>query len=178
MGGQIDLEEITGSTACSLIERFFCYSDAPPRRKHRMANSPWRPSSSCFSGPLRSEHDPPSSPARMSDCSSALVGAIFPPNVWGNEDAIAFRDLSPVAPEHGLVIPREPIESLAELDFTRAEHSGSGRLGANGWRVRRKPERGGDGLQFGDEAAKPSSPPPSREEAAALRGRRIAAFRS
>lgn len=36
--------------------------------------------------------------------------------VWEDEDCIAFRDISPQAPTHILVVPRKPIPSLDDLD--------------------------------------------------------------
>lgn len=36
--------------------------------------------------------------------------------VFENEDVLAFRDISPVAPTHVLVIPKEPVESLAHAE--------------------------------------------------------------
>jgi histidine triad (HIT) family protein len=41
--------------------------------------------------------------------------------VFEDEKCLAFRDLSPQAPTHVLVIPKKPIESFNELDAADAE---------------------------------------------------------
>ena len=40
--------------------------------------------------------------------------------VYQDDRAVAFRDASPQAPTHVLVIPREPIPSLADCDAAQA----------------------------------------------------------
>jgi histidine triad (HIT) family protein len=52
----------------------------------------------------------------MSDCLFCKIrdGAIASKRVAENEHAIAFRDVSPQAPTHVLVIPRKHLASLAE----------------------------------------------------------------
>jgi len=40
--------------------------------------------------------------------------------VFENDDLIAFRDISPVAPTHVLVIPRKPIRSIAQANESDA----------------------------------------------------------
>mgnify|MGYP001027024165 FL=1 len=41
--------------------------------------------------------------------------------IYEDEDVLAFRDLSPQAPTHVLVIPRKPIPSLNDLEEGDAE---------------------------------------------------------
>jgi histidine triad (HIT) family protein len=53
----------------------------------------------------------------MADClfCRIVAGEIPADIVAENARAIAFRDLSPVAPTHSLVIPREHLENVAEV---------------------------------------------------------------
>lgn len=44
--------------------------------------------------------------------------------VYQDERAVAIRDINPAAPVHILVIPREPIPSLAELEERHRELAG------------------------------------------------------
>ncbi len=46
--------------------------------------------------------------------------------VWEDEDTLAFRDISPQAPTHILVVPRKPLPKLA--DATEADTELLGRL--------------------------------------------------
>lgn len=48
-------------------------------------------------------------------------GEIAADVVYEDEDVVAFRDLSPQAPTHILIIPRKPIPSLNELQPEDAE---------------------------------------------------------
>jgi histidine triad (HIT) family protein len=41
--------------------------------------------------------------------------------IYEDERALAFRDINPIAPVHVLVIPKEHIESLAEVKETQLE---------------------------------------------------------
>ncbi len=61
----------------------------------------------------------------MSDClfCRLAAGDIPSTRVADSDDAMAFRDINPVAPDHVLVIPKVHIGSLAELDFDRPEHA-------------------------------------------------------
>jgi histidine triad (HIT) family protein len=63
-----------------------------------------------------------------------------------NDDLVAFRDINPQAPVHILIIPREHIPSLGDVDDARAELVGKLHLAARdlarraglesqGWRV-------------------------------------------
>ena len=63
-----------------------------------------------------------------------------------NDDIVAFRDINPQAPVHILIIPREHITTLGEVDDARAELVGKLHLAArdlarragldnHGWRV-------------------------------------------
>lgn len=44
--------------------------------------------------------------------------------VYRDEQAVAFKDINPVAPSHTLVVPREHIESLASLESEHAPLAG------------------------------------------------------
>lgn len=54
-------------------------------------------------------HDP--------DCIFCLIneGKIPSTKVWEDDQCLAFRDINPLAPTHILVIPKEHIDSAAEL---------------------------------------------------------------
>ena len=58
----------------------------------------------------------------MSDClfCKIIAGEIPSTKVYEDENVFAFRDIAPQAPTHILVVPREHIESVADLN---AEHS-------------------------------------------------------
>jgi histidine triad (HIT) family protein len=58
----------------------------------------------------------------MSDCLFCKIatGEIPATIVQNNEEFVAFRDVNPQAPTHVLVIPREHIRSLNELDDDQA----------------------------------------------------------
>ena len=53
--------------------------------------------------------------------SRILRGEIPCDEVYSDEHCLAFRDITPQAPVHVLVIPREPIPSLQDV---REEHAG------------------------------------------------------
>lgn len=54
----------------------------------------------------------------MSDClfCKIIAGAIPGQLVFEDKDLVAFKDINPQAPLHALVIPREHIANLNELD--------------------------------------------------------------
>ncbi len=62
----------------------------------------------------------------MSDCLFCKIaaGEIPGERVWEDDRAVAFRDISPQAPTHVLIIPRRHLASLSE-----AEESDAGLLG-------------------------------------------------
>ena len=64
----------------------------------------------------------PSNPTKPSDClfCKILAGEVPSKEVLSTERTYAFRDISPAAPTHVLVIPRDHIENAAEL---RPEHA-------------------------------------------------------
>ena len=53
----------------------------------------------------------------MADClfCGIVAGEVAADRVTENDAALAFRDISPVAPKHSLVIPREHHANLAEV---------------------------------------------------------------
>lgn len=53
-----------------------------------------------------------------------LAGELPAERIGEGESWIAFRDLNPQAPVHLLIVPREHIESLSELDASRVELAG------------------------------------------------------
>ena len=54
----------------------------------------------------------------MSDClfCKIIAGEIPSTKVYENESVYAFRDINPQAPTHILVVPKEHIASVAEID--------------------------------------------------------------
>ncbi len=61
----------------------------------------------------------------MNDCLFCKIaaGTIPSDKVYEDANVVAFRDIDPKAPTHVLVIPKEHIESLADLkDFDTAAH--------------------------------------------------------
>ena len=58
----------------------------------------------------------------MSDClfCKIIAGEIPSTKVYEDEHVFAFRDINPQAPTHILVVPREHIESVADIDETNA----------------------------------------------------------
>jgi histidine triad (HIT) family protein len=59
----------------------------------------------------------------MSDClfCKMVSGEIAPDKVYENDDVLAFRDISPQAPTHVLVVPKRHIATLNELDRDSAD---------------------------------------------------------
>jgi histidine triad (HIT) family protein len=57
----------------------------------------------------------------MSDClfCKMVAGDIRPDVVYENDNVLAFKDISPQAPVHILVIPKAHISTLNELNDTR-----------------------------------------------------------
>jgi histidine triad (HIT) family protein len=51
-------------------------------------------------------------------------GEIPSPRVWEDEHLIAIRDINPAAPTHVLVMPREHVESVAQLGDGQLELAG------------------------------------------------------
>ena len=62
----------------------------------------------------------------MDDCIFCRIvrGEIPSPRVWEDEHLIAIRDISPAAPTHVLVIPREHVQSVAHLADTQQALAG------------------------------------------------------
>jgi histidine triad (HIT) family protein len=58
----------------------------------------------------------------MSDClfCRMVKGEIKPDVVYEDEDVLAFRDLNPQAPLHVLVIPKQHLATLNDLDAAHA----------------------------------------------------------
>ncbi|HEY9150708.1 MAG: histidine triad nucleotide-binding protein [Gammaproteobacteria bacterium] len=58
----------------------------------------------------------------MSDClfCRMVKGEIKPDVVYEDEEVLAFRDLNPQAPVHVLVIPKQHLATLNDLDETHA----------------------------------------------------------
>jgi len=56
----------------------------------------------------------------MVDCIFCKIanGKIPSDKVYENENVYAFRDLNPVAPTHVLIVPKEHIQSLDEMEDT------------------------------------------------------------
>ncbi len=69
----------------------------------------------------------------MSDCIFCKIasGEIPTKKLIDDEEVVAFRDLSPQAPEHILIIPRQHIERLAQVDGDQSELMGKLVLAAN-----------------------------------------------
>ena len=68
----------------------------------------------------------------MSDCifCQMVSGKIQPDVVYENDDVLAFRDISPQAPTHVLVVPKKHISTTNELQPEDAELVGKLVLGA------------------------------------------------
>ncbi len=56
----------------------------------------------------------------MSDCIFCLIanGSIPSNKVYEDDDILAFRDISPEAPVHIVIIPKQHIANILELDFS------------------------------------------------------------
>ena len=59
----------------------------------------------------------------MTDClfCKMIQGEIKPDTVYEDDVVLAFRDISPQAPTHILVVPKEHIATLNDLDAAHAE---------------------------------------------------------
>jgi len=59
----------------------------------------------------------------MTDClfCKMVSGEITPDTVYEDDDVLAFRDINPQAPLHVLVIPKQHVSTLNDLD---ADHAG------------------------------------------------------
>ena len=59
----------------------------------------------------------------MSDClfCKMVAGEITPDTVYEDDDVLAFRDINPQAPTHVLIIPKQHIATINDLDD---EHAG------------------------------------------------------
>lgn len=80
----------------------------------------------------------------MSDClfCKIVAGQIPATRIYEDEHAIAFRDIDPQAPVHVLIIPKEHVESVADMPehlaspLLRATHEVARQEGiAQGYRV-------------------------------------------
>ena len=69
----------------------------------------------------------------MSDClfCNIVSGEIPTDFVYEDENVIAFRDINPQAPTHILIIPREHIETLNDIDQSHVELLGAMQLTAS-----------------------------------------------
>ncbi|VAW74058.1 Bis(5'-nucleosyl)-tetraphosphatase (asymmetrical) [hydrothermal vent metagenome] len=54
----------------------------------------------------------------MTDClfCKMVTGEIKPDTVYEDEDVLAFRDINPQAPTHVLVVPKQHVATLNDLD--------------------------------------------------------------
>ena len=59
----------------------------------------------------------------MSDClfCKMVAGEIAPDTVYEDDDVLVFRDINPQAPTHVLVIPKQHISTLNDLDTSSAD---------------------------------------------------------
>ena len=69
----------------------------------------------------------------MSNCLFCKIvsGEISTDFVYKDENVIAFRDINPQAPTHILIIPREHIETLNDIDQSHGELLGAMQLTAS-----------------------------------------------
>ena len=69
----------------------------------------------------------------MSNCLFCKIvsGEISTDFVFKDENVIAFRDINPQAPTHILIIPREHIETLNDIDQSHGELLGAMQLTAS-----------------------------------------------
>ena len=69
----------------------------------------------------------------MSNCLFCKIvsGEISTDFVFKDENVIAFRDINPQAPTHILIIPREHIETLNDIDQSHVELLGAMQLTAS-----------------------------------------------
>ncbi len=63
----------------------------------------------------------------MSDClfCKIIAGEIPSDKVYEDENVFAFRDISPVAPLHALIIPKKHISTINDLETDDAETMGN-----------------------------------------------------
>ena len=68
----------------------------------------------------------------MTDClfCKMVTGEITPDTVYEDEDVLAFRDISPQAPTHVLVIPKQHVATLNDLDKSNVHLVGKMMLAA------------------------------------------------
>ena len=68
----------------------------------------------------------------MTDClfCKMVAGEITPDTVYEDDDVLAFRDINPQAPTHVLVIPKQHIATLNDLDSGHTELIGKMMLAA------------------------------------------------
>ncbi len=68
----------------------------------------------------------------MSDClfCKMIAGEITPDTVYEDDDVLAFRDINPQAPTHVLVVPKQHVATLNDLDDSNASLVGKMMLAA------------------------------------------------
>ena len=68
----------------------------------------------------------------MTDClfCKMVNGEIKPDTVYEDDRVLAFRDINPQAPTHVLVIPKQHVSTLNDLDASNADLVGAMVLGA------------------------------------------------
>ncbi len=68
----------------------------------------------------------------MTDClfCKMVAGEITPDTVYENDDVLAFRDINPQASTHVLVVPRQHVATLNDLDAANADLIGKMMLAA------------------------------------------------
>jgi len=68
----------------------------------------------------------------MTDClfCKMITGEITPDTVYEDDDVLAFRDMNPQAPTHVLVIPKQHIATLNDMDGDNAHLIGKMLLAA------------------------------------------------
>ncbi len=68
----------------------------------------------------------------MTDClfCKMVTGEITPDTVYEDEDVLAFRDINPQAPTHVLVVPKQHVATLNDLDKSNIDLVGKMMLAA------------------------------------------------
>jgi len=68
----------------------------------------------------------------MSDCIFCKIasGEMKSKIVYSDDDVVAFEDISPQAPNHFVVIPREHVEAVADIPADKRDRVVSGVFGA------------------------------------------------
>ncbi len=68
----------------------------------------------------------------MADClfCKMIAGEITPDTVYEDDDVLAFRDINPQAPTHVLVVPKQHVATLNDLDDSNASLVGKMMLAA------------------------------------------------